>query len=210
MMNILPWNPADREAKSPCDKNIRYPVCVPGHDSPNGTTFLAIVVNVYDKQKTSGLVDDQVTWSTLVDSGFWPGDTEPGDNLLVWSGHLDHPRDRRFSYNTTIMHQAQNYRYLYRLFVWKICRTPVDNVFFWINPVEKCTRSFPRCYVNRGKVTSWRLSVTPLERRLFSNKSPIVFAREKPFCPKDRMNFINTVLICDGKLPIATLPIVTV
>jgi hypothetical protein len=30
----------------------------------------------------------------------------------------------------------------------------IDNVFFWINPVEKCTRSFPRCYVNRGKVTS--------------------------------------------------------
>jgi hypothetical protein len=64
MMNILPRNPADREAKSPCDKNIRYPVCVPGHDSPNGTTFLTIVV--YDKQKTA-LVDDSVTWSTLVD-----------------------------------------------------------------------------------------------------------------------------------------------
>jgi hypothetical protein len=39
----------------PCDKNIQYPVCVPGHDSPNGTTFLTIVV--YDKQKTA-LVDD--------------------------------------------------------------------------------------------------------------------------------------------------------
>jgi hypothetical protein len=33
-MNILPRNPADREAKSPSDKNIRYPACVPGHDSP--------------------------------------------------------------------------------------------------------------------------------------------------------------------------------
>jgi hypothetical protein len=62
MMNILPRNPADREAKSPdreakspCDKNIRYPVCVPGHDSPNGITFLTIVV--YDKQKTA-LVND--------------------------------------------------------------------------------------------------------------------------------------------------------
>jgi hypothetical protein len=55
MMNRLPRNPADREAKSPCDKNIRYPVCVPGHDSLNGTTFLTIVV--YDKQKTA-LVDD--------------------------------------------------------------------------------------------------------------------------------------------------------
>jgi hypothetical protein len=43
-MNILPRNPADREVKSPCDKNIRYPVYVPGHDSPNGTTFLTIVV----------------------------------------------------------------------------------------------------------------------------------------------------------------------
>jgi hypothetical protein len=30
-------------------------VCVPAHDSPNGTTFLTIVV--YDKQKTT-LVDD--------------------------------------------------------------------------------------------------------------------------------------------------------
>jgi hypothetical protein len=54
-MNILPKNLADHEAKSPCDKNIWYPVCVPGHDSPNGTTFLTIVV--YDKQKTA-LVDD--------------------------------------------------------------------------------------------------------------------------------------------------------
>jgi hypothetical protein len=55
MMNILPRNPADREAKSPCDKNIPYPVYVPRQDSPNGTTFFTIVV--YDKQKTA-LVDD--------------------------------------------------------------------------------------------------------------------------------------------------------
>jgi hypothetical protein len=55
MMNILPRSPADREAKSPCDKNIRYPVSVPVHDSPNGTSFLTIVV--YDKQKTA-LVDN--------------------------------------------------------------------------------------------------------------------------------------------------------
>jgi hypothetical protein len=27
----------------------------------------------------------------------------------------------------------------------------IDNVLFWINTVDKCTRSFPRCYVNRGK-----------------------------------------------------------
>jgi hypothetical protein len=33
--------------------------------------------------------------------------------------------------------------------------------FFWINHVDKCTRYFPRCYVNRGKVTSWRILVTP-------------------------------------------------
>jgi hypothetical protein len=32
---------------------------------------------------------------------------------------------------------------------------------FWKNPVEKCTRSFPRCNVNRGKVTSLRLLVSP-------------------------------------------------
>jgi hypothetical protein len=54
-MNILPRNQAEREAKSPCDKNIRYPVCVSGHDSPNATTFVTIVI--YDKQKTA-LVDD--------------------------------------------------------------------------------------------------------------------------------------------------------
>jgi hypothetical protein len=30
----------------------------------------------------------------------------------------------------------------------------MDNVFFWKNPLEKYTRSFPLCYVNRGKVTS--------------------------------------------------------
>jgi hypothetical protein len=51
MMNILALlrNPADSEAKSP------YDMCVPGHDSSNGTTFLTIVV--YDKQKTA-IVDD--------------------------------------------------------------------------------------------------------------------------------------------------------
>jgi hypothetical protein len=32
---------------------------------------------------------------------------------------------------------------------------------FWKNPVEKCTRYFPRCNVNRGKVTSWRILVWP-------------------------------------------------
>jgi hypothetical protein len=29
----------------------------------------------------------------------------------------------------------------------------------WIIPVEKCTRSFLWCYVNRGKMTTWRLLV---------------------------------------------------
>jgi hypothetical protein len=29
------------------------------------------------------------------------------------------------------------------------------------NPVDKCTRSFPRCNANRGKVTSWRILVSP-------------------------------------------------
>jgi hypothetical protein len=33
----------------------------------------------------------------------------------------------------------------------------IDNVFF----LEKCTRSFPRCNVNRGKVTSCRILVSP-------------------------------------------------
>jgi hypothetical protein len=54
----------------------------------------------------------------------------------------------------------QSFRYLIGFSYEKICRTAgihVDNVFFWINPVEKCTLYFPQCYINRGKVTSWRL-----------------------------------------------------
>jgi hypothetical protein len=54
MMNILPRNPADREAKSPCDKYIRYPVCVPMIHRMGLLTTV-----VYDKQKTV-LVDDPV------------------------------------------------------------------------------------------------------------------------------------------------------
>jgi hypothetical protein len=33
--------------------------------------------------------------------------------------------------------------------------------YFGENPVEKCTRSFPQCNVNRGKVTSRRILVSP-------------------------------------------------
>jgi hypothetical protein len=40
--------------------------------------------------------------------------------------------------------------------------TGLDNVFFGINPVEKCTRSFPRCYSRRRNVTSWRILGTTL------------------------------------------------
>jgi hypothetical protein len=58
-------NQADREAKSPCDKNIRYPVCIPGHDSPNGTTFFTIVVYDINRKPPSWMT--LVTWSTLVD-----------------------------------------------------------------------------------------------------------------------------------------------
>jgi hypothetical protein len=64
MMNILPRNPADREAKSPCDKNIRYPVCVPGHDSAIGTTFWQLWY-MLNRKPASWMI--QVTWSTLVD-----------------------------------------------------------------------------------------------------------------------------------------------
>jgi hypothetical protein len=49
------------------------------------------------------------------------------------------------------MHQMQSSRYLIDFFI--------DNVFFWINPVEKCTRTFLRCYVNKVKVTSFGHSV---------------------------------------------------
>jgi hypothetical protein len=118
MMNILPRNPADREAKSPCDKNIRYPECVPGHDSPNGNTFLTIVVYmigyIINRKPPSWMT--QVTWSTLVDclradlrarGGFWPG-----DNLLVWSGHLDHPLGRS-SYYITASNTISKAQYMY-------------------------------------------------------------------------------------------------
>jgi hypothetical protein len=37
-------------------------------------------------------------------------------------------------------------------------------LLFMLAP-EKYTRSFPRSYVNRGKVTSWRLLVTPRSQR---------------------------------------------
>jgi hypothetical protein len=48
------------------------------------------------------------------------------------------------------------------------------NVFIWINPVDKCTRSFPRCYVNRGKA-SWRILWLRSQRRLLSG-SPCTIA----------------------------------
>jgi hypothetical protein len=35
----------------------------------------------------------------------------------------------------------------------KLLDAGIDNVFLWINPVEKCIRYFPRCYVNRVRVT---------------------------------------------------------
>jgi hypothetical protein len=39
--------------------------------------------------------------------------------------------------------------------------------------IEKCTRSFPRCYVNRGKVTSWRILVTPFAAPSIFKQVPI-------------------------------------
>jgi hypothetical protein len=53
MMNILPRNPADREAKSSCDKNIRYIPCV----FQDMIHRVGKIIVVYDKQKTA-LVDD--------------------------------------------------------------------------------------------------------------------------------------------------------
>jgi hypothetical protein len=68
-----------------------------------------------------------------------------------------------FSVNSNLHHHASKAKIsiCHRFFVRKICRTPVWTMFsFWKNPVEKCTRSFPRCNFNRGKVTLWRLLVS--------------------------------------------------
>jgi hypothetical protein len=64
-----------------------------------------------------------------------------------------------------LYHHASNAKFsiFHRLFRMKNLQDACkDNVFCWINPVEKCTRSFPRCYVNRGKVTSLIILVIPL------------------------------------------------
>jgi hypothetical protein len=120
MMNILPRNPADREAKSPCDKNIRYPVCVPRHDSPpNGTTFLTI--EVYDKQKTA-LVEQKTTLvdhpSDLINTRRLSPCRKPIDlrplaflarrQSTVWSGHLDHPLAGGFLQRYLPLHLYRN------------------------------------------------------------------------------------------------------
>jgi hypothetical protein len=69
MMNILPRNPADREAKSPCDKNIP---CV-FQDVIHRIGKISVIV-VYDKEKTALVYDP----SDLINTCLWPG-----DNLLV-------------------------------------------------------------------------------------------------------------------------------
>jgi hypothetical protein len=63
MMNILPRNPADREAKSPCDKNIRYPVCVTWFTEWD--YFFWQLWYMINRKPPSWMI--QVTWSTLVD-----------------------------------------------------------------------------------------------------------------------------------------------
>jgi hypothetical protein len=50
------------------------------------------------------------------------------------------------------MHQTQRSRYPIDFSYEKYAGRKY--VFFGIDPVEKCTRDFPRCYVSRGKVTS--------------------------------------------------------
>jgi hypothetical protein len=60
------------------------------------------------------------------------------------------------------MHQTQSSRY-YGVSYKKYAGRRYRQWFLGINPVEKCTQSFPRCYVNRrGQVTSWRILVTSL------------------------------------------------
>jgi hypothetical protein len=66
MMNIQPKNPADRQAKSPCDKNIRYPVCVKTWFT-EWDYFFDNCGTLYMISSKTALVDDPVTWSTLVD-----------------------------------------------------------------------------------------------------------------------------------------------
>jgi hypothetical protein len=99
-MNILPRNPADREAKSPCDKNIRYTVscdvCSRTWFTKWDYYFLTIVV--YDKQKTT-LVDDPIdlinTRRLSPVSGLSGPETIYSCDQVTWikysvSGHLDH------------------------------------------------------------------------------------------------------------------------
>jgi hypothetical protein len=50
--------------------------------------------------------------------------------------------------------------------------------YFWKNPLQKCTRSFPRCNVNRGKVTSWRILVSPPAAPSIITQVPHSFLRE--------------------------------
>jgi hypothetical protein len=38
----------------------------------------------------------------------------------------------------------------------------IDNVFFWIKSCRKMYAIFSAVLVNKGKVTSWRLLVTPI------------------------------------------------
>jgi hypothetical protein len=81
----------------------------------------------------------------------------------------------------------------------------IDNVFFWINPVEKCTQSFPRCYVNREKVKSWCLLVTApsiikqalhwsfrlSHSRKWTKSSEVAFIHGTPYTPSRYSHFTN-------------------
>jgi hypothetical protein len=64
------------------------------------------------------------------------------------------------------MHQTQSY----------LQDAGIDNVFFLINLVEKCTRSFPRCYTCTSREEKWRHVVfwsLRSHRRLLESRPPL-------------------------------------
>jgi hypothetical protein len=61
-----------------------------------------------------------------------------------------------------IKRKSSWYRYLIGFSYEKYAGRQHRQCFLLNKSCRKSTQSFPRCYVNRGKVTSWRRLVTPL------------------------------------------------
>jgi hypothetical protein len=68
--------------------------------------------------------------------------------------------------------------------------------YFWKKPVEKCTRSFQRCNVNRGKVTSWRILVSSPAAPSIITQVPHgrrTLSHSPGQSPNERLSFICSV-----------------